>query len=162
MATETSTRDHVSRLLDWEEAHVGFETAVADLPAHMRGTRPPGAPHSIWELVEHIRMAQYDILDFCINEEYQEKTWPDDYWPPSPAPSSDAAWENSLAAVRADLVALKELAADSSVDLAARIPHGKSKKQTYLRELLLVADHTAYHVGQIVFVRQLLGIWKGR
>jgi uncharacterized damage-inducible protein DinB len=128
----------------------------------MRGTRPPGLPHSIWELVEHIRMAQNDILDFCVNENYHEKSWPDDYWPPSPSPASDAAWENSLGAVREDLRALKELAADSSIDLAARIPHGTSRKQTYLRELLLVADHTAYHVGQIVFVRQALGIWKSR
>jgi len=160
MATDTSTRDHVSRLLEWEEAHVGFDTAVAGVPAHMRGTRPPGLPHSIWELVEHIRMAQNDILDFCVNKNYEEKTWPDDYWPRSPAPPSEAAWEHSVAAVRTDLKALTALADDASVDLAARIPHGKSQKQTYLRELLLVADHTAYHVGQIVFVRQLLGIWK--
>ena len=160
MTNDASIRDHLKRLLDWEEARVGFDAAAADVPPHMRGTVPPGLSHSLWQLVEHIRITQHDILDFCRNPHYEEMTWPDDYWPRSPAPSSDAAWQTSLSAVAADRAALQEIAADRSLDLTARIPHGSG--QTYLRELLLVADHTAYHVGQVVLVRQLLGIWKGR
>jgi hypothetical protein len=159
MTSEASIRDHLSRLLDWEEARVGFDKAVAAVPAHMRGTAPPGLPHSLWQLVEHIRLAQHDILDFSRNPSYRETKWPDDYWPRSPAPPSEQAWEESLSRVRADRAALQKMAADTSIDLTARIPHGNG--QTVLRELLLVADHTAYHVGQIVVVRQLLGIWKG-
>src|SRR4051794_32885402 len=157
---DASVRDHLRRLLDWEEARVGFDTAAADVPPHMRGTAPPGLPHSLWQLVEHIRIAQHDILDFCRNANYKEMAWPDDYWPRSPAPPSEAAWEQSLAGARDARAALQQLAADVSIDLTARIPHGSG--QTYLRELLLVADHTAYHVGAMVAVRQLLGIWKSR
>jgi uncharacterized damage-inducible protein DinB len=160
MTIDESFREHVRRLLDWEDAHVGFDAAVADVPSHMRGTVPPGLSHSLWQLVEHIRITQYDILDFCRNPDYEEMTWPDDYWPRAPAPPSEAAWEDSLSRVRADRAALQQLAGDRSIDLGSRIPHGSG--QTYLRELLLVADHAAYHVGQVVFVRQLLGIWKGR
>jgi uncharacterized damage-inducible protein DinB len=126
----------------------------------MRGVVPPGLPHSIWQLVEHIRLAQYDILDFSRNAKYQEMKWPDDYWPKAAAPPSEAAWKKSLTRIRADRKALQTLAIDRAVDLTARIPHGSG--QTVLRELLLVADHTSYHVGQIVLIRQLLGIWKGR
>ena len=157
---DAAIRDHVARLLDWEDARVGFDKAVADVPAPMRGVAPPGLPHSIWQLVEHIRLAQHDILDFSRNPKYKEMKWPDDYWPGSAAPASDAAWKKSLARVRADRKALQQMAADRSIDLSAKIPHGSG--QTVLRELLLVADHTAYHVGQIVLIRQLLGIWKAR
>jgi len=163
MARRTSdapVRDQLARLLDWEDARAGFDAAVADVPAHMRGTMPPGLPHSIWQLVEHIRLAQHDILDFSRNAAYKELKWPDDYWPTSPAPPSEAAWKKSLARVRADRRALQKMATDAKIDLTARIPHGTG--QTVLRELLLVADHTSYHVGQIVLIRQLLGIWKGR
>jgi hypothetical protein len=158
MTSEAAIRDHLSRLLEWEDARVGFDRAVADVPPHMRGTASPGLPHSLWQLVEHIRLAQWDILDFCRNAAYEEMKWPGDYWPPAAAPPSEAAWDDSLSRVRADRAALRRLAVDPSIDLTARIPHGKG--QTVLRELLLVADHTAYHVGQIVVVRQLLGIWK--
>lgn len=158
MLSEASVRDHLRRLLDWEDARVGFDKAVADVPAHMRGTAPPGLPHSLWQLVEHIRIAQWDILDFCRDPDYKEMTWPDDYWPRSPEPPSPMAWDESIARVRANRATLQQMAADTSLDLTAPIPHGSG--QTVLRELLLVADHTAYHVGQIVLVRQLLGIWK--
>ena len=158
--SKPSVRDHLARLLDWEDARVGFDKAVADVPAHLRGTAPPGLPHSLWQLVEHIRLAQHDILDFCRNADYEEMKWPDDYWPKDAAPPSDAAWKKSLSRTRADRRALQALAADPAVDLTKRIPHGSG--QTYLREIILVADHNAYHVGQIVLVRQLLGIWKGR
>ncbi|MGE0355183.1 MAG: DinB family protein [Gemmatimonadales bacterium] len=153
-----SLRHHLQRLLDWEEAHVGFDAAVDGLPVRYRGTVPDGLPWSPWQLLEHLRRAQEDILDFCINPDYQSRKWPDDYWPADPAPPSAGAWNESLAGFRKDRDALKRLVADPDIDLLARIPHGSG--QTYLRELLLVADHTAYHVGQIVAVRRALGAWK--
>jgi hypothetical protein len=158
MTDEKALRALLRQLLDWEGAHVGFETAVAGIPPKLRGTRPPRGPHSPWQLLEHLRLTQFDILDFCVNPDYEERKWPDDYWPPSVAPSSKAAWEESIAQFLRDRRALQKLAADPKVELTARIPHGSG--QTYLRELVLVADHTAYHVGQLVLVRQLLGIWK--
>ena len=154
--SDKAVREVLARLLDWEDAHVGFDTAVADVPEEVRGRR--AGAHSPWELVEHMRLAQHDILDFCVNPNYQELNWPQDYWPSTPAPATRAAWDDSLAAFRRDREALKQMALDTSRDLTARIPHGEG--QTYLRELLLIADHTAYHVGQLVLVRQSLGIWK--
>jgi uncharacterized damage-inducible protein DinB len=150
-------RDHLSRLLGWHDAHVDFDAAVADLPETARGRTPAGAPHSPWQLLEHIRITQHDILDFCVNAKYEEMAWPDDYWPAQAAPPDAAAWDRSIAAVRADRAALQALAADTGIDLFATIAHGSG--QTILRELLLVADHTAYHVGQLVIVRRLLGHW---
>jgi hypothetical protein len=158
MTNDAALRDHLRRLLAWEDAHVGFDTAVDGIPAALRGRQPPGLPHSPWQILEHVRIAQHDILDFCRNQDYQEMKWPDDYWPASPEPPSAAAWDESLRAYRADVEALRRLAADSAVDLGARIPHGDG--QTYLRELLVVADHTAYHLGELVAVRRLLGAWK--
>ena len=150
-------RDHVARLLDWQEAHGGFDKAVGDLPEPLRGRVPQGLPYSPWQLVEHMRITQHDILDFCRNPAYQEVSWPDDYWPRSPAPPSAAAWDETLRRFREDRIALQRLARDPAIDLAARIPHGTG--QTYLRELLLAADHTAYHVGELIVVRRLLGAW---
>ena len=158
MTEERALRRLLSKLLDWEDAHVGFDTAVAGIPAKLRGVRPAGAPHSPWQLVEHLRLAQSDILDFCTNPQYEEKKWPDDYWPAAAAPPSARAWTASIARFVADRLALQKLAANRKIDLTATIPHGSG--QTYLRELVLVADHTAYHVGQLVLVRQQLGIWK--
>jgi uncharacterized damage-inducible protein DinB len=151
-------REHLVRLLSWTDAHVGYDRAVAGLPTRHRGTVAAGVPHSPWQLVEHMRIAQHDILDFCRNPAYEELTWPADYWPASPEPPSEAAWDDSIRAFTADRRALEALAADPATDLHARIPHGSG--QTYLRELLLVADHTAYHVGQLVLVRRLLGAWE--
>jgi uncharacterized damage-inducible protein DinB len=150
-------RAQLSRLLDWEDAHVGFEAAVGGLATGLRGARPGAAPHSAWELLEHLRMTQRDILDFCRDPAYQERAWPADYWPGSPEPPSPAAWDDSIASFQADREALRSLAADPATDLFAAIPHGSG--QTYLRELLLAADHTAYHLGQLVVVRRLLGAW---
>jgi uncharacterized damage-inducible protein DinB len=158
MATDSEIRSQVARLLDWEDAHVGFDAAVADLPPSMRGVRPTGLPHSPWELVEHIRLAQRDILDFCRDPAYKAKRWPEDYWPPTPAPPSPGAWDASVATAQRDREALQALALDTGIDLLAGIPHGRG--QTYLRELLLVADHTAYHVGQLVLARRALGSWN--
>jgi hypothetical protein len=152
-------RDHVAKLLDWQEAHVGFDKAVADLAEPLRGRVPQGLPYSPWQLVEHLRITQHDILDFCRNPAYRELSWPDDYWPRSPAPPSGSAWDESVRRFREDRAALQRLARDPAIDLAAPIPHGTS--QTYLRELLLAADHTAYHVGELIVVRRLLGAWPG-
>lgn len=150
-------RDHLVRLLDWEDAHVGFDAAVEGIPADRRGARAPGFEHSPWQLVEHMRLAQDDILDFCLNAGYEHTMkWPDDYWP-APAPPSDASWQEGLARFRESREKMKALARDVK-DLTAAVPTGKGT-QTYLRAILLVADHTAYHVGQLVAARRALGIW---
>ena len=147
----------LAKILDWHDAHARFDDAIADLPPALRGERPAGSPHSVWELVEHIRLAQRDILDFCRDEHYEERRWPEDYWPVSPAPSSASEWDDSVAAYHADLDALRALVLDPGFDLFATVPWGSG--QTNLREVVLVADHTAYHVGQIVLVRRILGAW---
>jgi len=158
MANDDDLRQHLSKALAWEDAHVSFDKAIAGIAPQLRGIRPANLPYSLWELVEHLRITQEDILDFCRNPDYRERKSPDDYWPSSSAPSSDAAWDESVRRYRDDRRALQQIATDPKLDLAARIPHGSG--QTYLRELILVADHTAYHVGQLVLVRRLLGIWK--
>ena len=155
--SDDALRDHLVRLLGWHDAHADFEAAVAGLPPELRATRPTGLPYSPWELLEHLRITQHDILDFSRNPQYAELSWPEDYWPQSAAPPDAHAWDVSIAAFHADREALQALADDPEVDLFARIPHGQG--QTYLRELLLVADHNAYHVGQLVLVRRLLGAW---
>jgi uncharacterized damage-inducible protein DinB len=157
---DTAIREHLARVLAWDDAHVGLEAAVADFPEALRGATPEGLPWSAWQLLEHLRLAQYDILDFCRNPNYREMKWPDDYWPKSATPPSAAAWDDAIDRYLADRRAAQALAADTSLDLGARIPHGSG--QTYLRELLLIADHNAYHVGQLVLVRRLLGAWPAR
>ena len=158
MTTDTALRGLLARVLSWEDAHAGFESAVADLPATLRGTPPHDLPYSPWQMLEHLRITQHDILDFCVNPGYQEMAWPADYWPPSAAPPSPDAWQASVDSFLQDRDALKQLAMDPALDLAAPIPHGNG--QTYLRELFLVADHSAYHIGQLVLIRRLLGSWK--
>lgn len=150
-------RDHLARALDWQDAHASFDAAVDGLPTELRGVRPDGLPHSAWELLEHMRLAQRDILDFCRDSDYTEARWPEDYWPTSPTPDREDAWDESVAAFRADREELKAMAANPDLDLYAAIPHGTG--QTYLREVLLAVDHTSYHVGQLVLVRRLLGAW---
>ena len=159
MSIDNALRDHLVRLLDWEEAHVGFDKAVTGIPADKRGTCPAGFEHSPWQLLEHIRIAQDDILEFCVNAKYKHgMTWPDDYWPKEPAPPSAGAWADSVAAYARAREELKRLARDVD-DLTAKVPTGNAT-QTYLRAILLAADHAAYHVGQLVDVRRALGIWK--
>lgn len=150
-------REQLARFIDFGEAHVTAEGAMADLDPSLQGKRPQGLPHSAWELLEHIRLTQHDILDFCINPKYEEMKWPEDYWPKSAAPPDAKAWDKSVAGFRADRDAFRKLATDSTVDLFAKIPHGEG--QTYLRELLLAQDHLSYHTGQLVLVRQALGAW---
>jgi hypothetical protein len=153
----TSLREHLVKLLSWEDAHVGFDAAVADLPASLRSTAPAGLPYSPWQLLEHLRITQHDILDFCRNPGYREMDWPRDYWPPQASPPSPNAWDRSVEQFRSDRAELEALAQDPAINLEARIPHGSG--QTYLRELLLAADHAAYHIGELIVVRRLLGAW---
>lgn len=153
-----AVRDHLVRVLDWEDAHVTFDQAVTGVPDQARGARPPGFEHSPWQLLEHIRIAQDDILDFCLNANYEHRlTWPDDYWPKAAAPPDDAAWEASIVACTRSRERLQQLAREVD-DLTVSVPTG-SASQTYLRAILLAADHVAYHVGQIVSVRRALGVW---
>jgi len=155
--TDTALRAQLAKLLDWEDAHVGFDKAVKGIPPRLRGAVPNGLEHSVWQLVEHTRIAQADIVEFCGSGNYQQREWPADYWPRTPQPPGGAAWTRSIAGFKRDRQSLKRLATNPRVDLFAAIPHRQG--QTYLRELLLIADHTAYHVGQIVAVRRALGIW---
>jgi hypothetical protein len=161
MTSTDPLRAQLAKLLDWHEAHADFDSAVAGVPFDKQGEVPEGAPHSLWQLLEHLRIAQQDILEFCVdpnyNEQHKDVTWPDDYWPATPAPPDAGAWDKSVAAYIRDRESMKALVRDASIDLFGRIPHGTG--QTYLREVLLVVDHGAYHVGQLVMVRQLLGIW---
>lgn len=154
---DPAVRDQIASLLDWEDAHASFERAVADLPVPARGRTPDGLPYSPWQLLEHLRIAQRDILDFCRASGYHELSWPDDYWPKEPAPPTAEAWDASVRAFREDRAALQALARDPAVDLGDRVPNGTG--QTFLRELLLAADHAAYHVGELIVVRRLLGVW---
>ena len=158
MTDDLSIREHVRRLLEWEDAHVNFDTAVGGIPVGARGMKPKNCPYTPWQLIEHLRITQHDILDFCRNPNYKELNWPDDYWPSSAAPRSRSAWDKSVRQFRHDRQDLQRLAMDTTVDLGARIPHGSG--QTYLRELVLAADHAAYHIGELVLVRRLLAIWK--
>lgn len=150
-------RAHVVALLQWQDAHVSFEKAVEGVPPELRGVRPPGSPHSLWQLVEHLRITQRDILAFCRPEPYVEMAWPADYWPETAEPPTAEAWDGSIAAYLADRDELRALARDPAIDLFGVVPNGTT--QSYLRELLLVADHNAYHVGQLVAARRALGDW---
>jgi uncharacterized damage-inducible protein DinB len=152
-------RRHLARLLSWGDAHVSFDDAAAGLPASARGKVPKGL-HSPWQLLEHLRLAQADILEFCVSRRYQEKQWPRDYWPKTAAPPSARAWNASIAAFKRDRRTLERLVSNPRRDLLAPVPAGTG--QTLLREVVLVADHAAYHVGQLVAVRCLLGHWPAK
>ena len=157
-ATDSDLRQHVLNLLKGGNAHVTFEDAVKNFPSELRGKKPRGSEYSAWQLLEHLRIAQWDILEFSRDPKHRSPDWPSGYWPAKPAPPDDKAWDKSVRAFRRDLKALCDMVADESIDLFARIPHGDG--QTVLREALLAADHNAYHIGQLVLVRRLLGLWK--
>ena len=158
MATDKSLREHVVNLLKGGSAHVSFDNAIKDLPADFRGKRPKGAEHSPWELLEHTRIALWDILEFTRNPKHVSPEFPAGYWPASPAPPDAKAWDKSVNAFRADLKALADLVADERTDLLAPLVHGDG--QTVLREALVAADHNAYHLGELVLLRRLLGAWQ--
>jgi len=149
-------RNIVADALDAREAHATLEHATADLAPELRGRRPAGLPHSPWELLEHVRLAQADLLAYLADPGYQAPAWPDGYWPPTPQPSGDAAWDDAVAAVVAGRERLKALLRELP-DPTAAIPWGAG--HSYLRTILVALDHEAYHVGQIVLVRRLLGAW---
>jgi len=158
MKKDKSLREHLVKLLKEGEAHVTFEAAAKDFPTNLRGKRPKGAEHSPWELLEHLRIAQWDILEFSRDPKHVSPEFPAGYWPNKPAPPNEKAWDKSVKAFRADLKAMVELIADGSIDLYAKIPHGDG--QTILRQALLTADHNAYHLGQFVQLRKILGTWE--
>ncbi len=152
-------REHVVYLLNGGGAHARFDDAVKDMPEELRGVKPDGLPHSAWMLLEHLRLAQWDILEFSRNSKHKSPEWPKGYWPKTEAAPSAEAWNKSIQQFRKDLKALQDLVANPKADLYARIPWGDG--QTILREALLVADHNAYHLGQFVDLRRLLNTWKG-
>ena len=151
-------RSHVLELLRGGHAHVNLETTLKGLPAKLRGKKPKGAEHTLWQLLEHIRIGQWDILEFSRNPKHVSPPWPKGYWPATETPPSASAWNKSLRRVREDLKSMEKLVASQKTDLLAKIPHGDG--QTVLREALLLADHNAYHVGQMVLLRRLLGEWN--
>jgi hypothetical protein len=154
---DQSLRQHLVDLLKGGNAHTAFDEVIAGIPVKLRGKKPAGLPHSPWMLLEHLRLAQWDILEFSRNKKHTSPDWPEGYWPQTEAPPSAAAWDNSIKGFRKDLKAFQALVADPTTDLHARIPWGEG--QTVLREALLVADHNAYHLAQLVDVRRLLGAW---
>lgn len=148
-------RQHLLELLRGGSAHVDFEKAIGGLPAKLRGAKPAGQPHTAWRLLEHLRIAQRDILDFTRDARHPSPPWPEGYWPEGDAPPDAKAWDRSARQFRADLKAMQKLVADPATDLLAPIPHGQG--QTVAREAMLLADHNAYHIGQLAFLRRLLG-----
>lgn len=152
-----SLRHHIANLLSGKGAHADFKEAVSGVPSNLRGAKPKGAPHSAWELLEHMRIAQWDILEFSRNPKHVSPKWPVGYWPENAQPPSRAAWSNAIKAYQRDREAMKKLVLNPKTDLLAKIPWGDT--QTILREALLVADHDAYHIGQIVLLRRLFGAW---
>jgi len=155
---DESLREHLTYLLEGGGAHAKFDDVIEDLPQNLRGTRPDQFPHTAWMLLEHLRLAQWDILEFSRNAGHVSPEWPKGYWPQTEAPPSEAAWSKSIQQFRRDLKAMQLLVADPKTDLFARIPWGDG--QTILREALLLADHNAYHVAQLVDLRRLLGAWE--
>lgn len=158
MNNDQSLRQHLLDLLNSGNAHASFDDIIQDFPAKLHGTKPENYPHSAWMLLEHLRIAQWDILEFSRNSAYVASKWPEEYWPKTDAPPSGEAWGKSVEEFRRDLKAMQSLVQDPNTDLFAKIPWGDG--QTILREALLVADHNSYHLGQLLDVRRLLKAWK--
>jgi hypothetical protein len=155
---DKALREHVVSLLAGGNAHLDWKAGFKGIPPKLRGVRPAGLAYSVWELLEHMRIAQWDIYKFSRNSKHVSPEWPGGYWPKTPAPPSAKAWDESLKSFSEDLGAMKKLVENPKTNLFARIPHGTG--QTILREALLIADHNAYHLGQVLAVRRLLGAWK--
>jgi hypothetical protein len=154
---DKALREHVLYLLQGGGAHATFDQIIADIPAKLRREKAPGLPHSLWMLLEHMRIAQWDILEFSCNPKHISPEWPEGHWPKTDAPPSPSAWNASIKRFRQDLKAMQNLVKNPKTDLFARIPWGDG--QTILREALLAADHNAYHLGQMLDARRLLGAW---
>jgi len=160
MDTDKNLRQHLVDLLRGGNAHVKFEDVILEFPANLRGQKASNLPHSAWMLLEHMRIAQWDILEFSRNQKHKSPKWPEGYWPATDDPPSAAQWNTSVKQFRADLKEMEDLVKNPKTDLFAKIPWGDG--QTILREALLIADHNAYHLGQIVDVKRLLGAWDGK
>jgi len=154
---DAALREHLVKLLTEAQAHATFDQAVQGLPAELRGKVPKGSEYSAWQLLEHLRIAQWDILEFSRSAKHDSPKWPEGYWPKEKTPADEKAWDKSVRAFKRDLKEMVELVENEKTDLFAKIPHGDG--QTVLREALLLADHNAYHIGQLVLVRRLLGAW---
>ena len=152
-------RTQLVEFLRGGSAHADVKTALKGVPEAHYGARLKDTPHTLWELLEHLRFTLRDLLDFCTNPEYAAPAWPDDYWPGTPAPADKEAWKHAADGLLADLAAFEALVEDPSTDLEAKIPWGQG--QSVLREVLLAIDHTSYHVGQFILIRKQLGDWKG-
>ena len=151
-------RQNLAYLIAGGGAHAKFDDVIKHLPPSLRGKKPANFPHSAWMLLEHLRIAQWDILEFSRNRKHKSPHWPEGYWPRNPAPPNAAAWNKSIRQFRADQKAMLKLIDNPKTDLFAKIPWGDG--QTILREALLVADHNAYHLAQLVDLRRLLGAWE--
>ena len=151
-------REQIIKLLQGGQAHLTLDDVLKKFPEHMRGVKPTGAPHSAWDLLEHLRIAQWDILEFSRNAKHVSPKWPEGYWPASDRPPTDAEWKKSITAIKRDRRAMERLVENPRTDLYSKIPHGTG--QNILREALLIADHNAYHIGQLLLVRRLLGAWQ--
>ena len=160
MQDQEALREHLIRLLDWEDAHVNFNTVLSGWPKELRGTKLSGCPHTAWQLLEHLRICQWDILEFSRNPNHVPPSFPSGYWPVDEGPPNDAAWDGSVLRFQSDLNEMKGLLGDPAVNLLAPIAHGKG--QTILREALLVADHNSHHLGQLIMLRRLSGTWPQR
>jgi DinB superfamily len=158
MKPDELLRQQLAKFIDWHEAHAGLRAAVKDFPAQLRGRVPPGFPYSAWQLLEHIRLALWDIVEFSRNPKHKSPKWPEGYWPKTAAPPNVQAWQKSVAGIEEHLEVMRMLVNDAAGDLFKPIAHGSG--QTLLREVLLAADHNAYHIGQLVLVRKALGAWK--
>jgi len=158
MDNQSALRQQLVENLRGGNAHTDFAEAIKDFPAELRGKRPQGSPHSPWELLEHMRIAQWDILEFSRNPDHVSPSFPDGYWPTDPEPPDDKAWDRSVNGFCTDLHSLCLLIADETTDLLTRIPHGSG--QTILREALVAADHNSYHLGQFLLLRRMLGAWN--
>ena len=157
MGNDTALREHLIKLLEGGSAHATFDSAVKGFPLERIGVRPKGLPYSAWELLEHMRIAQEDILRFSISAEHKSPKWPEGYWPARPAPEKPSHWARSVKAIRKDLAEFQALVRDPKQDLYQAFAWGDG--QTLLREAFLIADHNSYHIGQLVLVRRLLGAW---
>src|SRR5882762_8590235 len=153
---DKSLRDHVLYLLKGGGAHISFDDAMGDWTLELAGVRVANFPHTAWMLLEHMRLAQWDILEFTRNPKHVSPAWPEGYWPASEAPPSEKEWKASMSAFKKDSRAMEQLVADTKLDLCAKLPWGDG--QTILREALLVADHNVYHLGQLVTLRKSIGI----
>jgi hypothetical protein len=151
-------REQIIKLLQGGQAHLTLDDVLKNFPPRLRGLKPAGAPHSAWQLLEHLRIAQWDILEFSRSGKHVSPKWPEGYWPSSDRPPIDAAWKKCISAIKRDCRAMQKLVENPRTDLYSKIPHGTG--QNILREALLIADHNAYHIGQLLLVRQLLGAWK--